>query len=1733
MKRIKPILCALLWSLMVCVTPLRAQNVTLNIKPLASSDDAEQTVSTGSVNITSSDLELSGFDNAVQQITGIRFPNVTLPQGATLVNAYIQFSVNQTYAGTTNTSSIIVKAQRGNAATYTTANSNISGRTYTTAQVNWATAAWTAANQRLAAQRTPDIRTLITEAIQTGWTSGNALAFSFSTTATSGFTTAISFDGAASAASVAELVIVYTPAAALSVSADKPSGTYAAPLNVALTATAGATIRYTTNGVNPTATTGTVYSAPIIINATTNLRAIAVSGANISPVLSLNYTIQTGGGTTTARFKVLASSDDAEETTGTGTVSLSSSDLELGGYDYSSNTAQITGIRFPNVILPTGATITNAYIQFSVDELYPNTPSTADITIKAQRGNAATYTAANNNISSRTYTTAQTTWATPAWTVLDQRLVAQQTPDIKTLINEAIQTGWVSGNALAFSFTAPIAGHATAWAFDANSTTDLPELVIEYTTNTTTLTVNADRPSGTYTAPFNVVLTATAGATIRYTTNGTDPTATTGTVYSAPIAINATTNLKAIAVSGANVSTVLNLNYTITPLSISVDKPSGTYTAPLNVVLTATSGATIRYTTNGTDPTATTGTVYSAPIVINATTTLKAIAVLGGNISSVLTLNYTIQTGGTTTARFQITAGSDDAEEMTAAGNIDLTSSDVELGGFDFGVNFAQTVGLRFPNVAIPATATITRAYIQFSAKEASGTPLAISTIKMQNSITALTFTSATNNITTRAFSTNSVVWNTPNWTVASQRTAAQQTPDISPLINQVLSANGRTPSMSFVFTLGATTAGWANAWSVEGSPTNAPELVIEYTTSGGGKVPLTNVFINEATGSPIAGNKLDMIEILNKNTASISLDSVYVSDSRNNLRKFGYPNGQSIAANAFRVLSADGDLVASTATTAAFGISDGGETVYLSQQVNGVLVIIDSLVVGATLYNTTYGRFPDASSNVIAFTAATPAATNNNSKQLYNITFSNLRGVYTTAFNLTLTAPAGTTVRYTTNNTKPTATLGTIYSGSIVISSSTVVRAFAFNTAGESKVITQTYVFPSTVAQQLTLPIAGVETALKDLPFVSITTTGVIDTLNIPCTFEYVNKFGDIRSSYADAQFKIFGNPSVSQLKKSYRVSFKASLGFPKFKHNIFTRLTDETYNPSNEFDALELRAGGDVKNSTNLNDYYSHTLLRKMGSKDIHVSYVNVMVNGTYYGVCPIREKFDNDYAAEYYPGSDEEFDYLQTYDTFLTWPTVNDVYVEPGDGSLTQFQGVLDANAANNYQLLKQRMDVTHYTNSLLMFLAGDSEAEFKAVIGTNYSTPMTFFMKDMDYYIDSDGGGNTQATNLANNNKGPLDLLALSGMGGGTANLEYRTLVKDRFQLTYVVPKGAMTRDTVAAVMLRGRALIEKSMPLEIARWQRNPDSWFEKIDRFIDGLPTRLLNVRNKFNQFNLVHTLQAVTFSRASGTLAAGERVFITNPNAGTVVYYTTDSTDVVFNNVLSPTAKLYNATTGIVYTIGKNNVRARAFATGNFGMYADAVYTATALPLMAQNTFNFTAEGRQEGHNVALKWVSNANKQADYYVVERLNAVHQGFDTVAYVNAQYSNSANSVHFYTYLDENPQPEDNIYRIGVKMNNQDFKYTPFINVPYTAYKDAEIYPNPATDEVRLDLSIIEQRKATITLMDAKGHSIERKEFEKAPNSVSFKVQGLPAGQYYLHIQAKGRRDAMKKVVIKGY
>jgi sugar lactone lactonase YvrE len=157
-------------------------------------------------------------------------------------------------------------------------------------------------------------------------------------------------------------------------------------------------------------------------------------------------------------------------------------------------------------------------------------------------------------------------------------------------------------------------------------------------------------PAGTYAGPQSITITSpTVGAAIRFTTDGTNPTSSSGTLYTEPIVITGDTTFKAIAFAdGMTNSPVASASYNIEPLSVvatpTFSPDAGTYTGAQSVTIaTATLNATLRYTTDGTVPTASHGQLYSAPVVISADTVLKAMAYANGMADSVVaTASYTI-----------------------------------------------------------------------------------------------------------------------------------------------------------------------------------------------------------------------------------------------------------------------------------------------------------------------------------------------------------------------------------------------------------------------------------------------------------------------------------------------------------------------------------------------------------------------------------------------------------------------------------------------------------------------------------------------------------------------------------------------------------------------------------------------------------------------------------------------------------------------------------------------------------------------------------------------------------------------------------------------------------------------------------------------------------------------------------------------------------------------------------
>jgi CRISPR/Cas system-associated endoribonuclease Cas2 len=183
-----------------CVVMVQQPLLTVQRVIASSADDAEERPT--SVTLTSGDLELV-VDGSNTQVVGLRFTNLTIPAGANITSAYVQFTTDE--ATSTPTQLTIAGQASDNAPTFVSTAGNVSSRPRTAATVAWAPAAWTTVNEAGPNQRTPDLASIVQEIVsRPGWASGNAMVFVITGTGTR---TAVAFDD--SAALAPRLIVNY------------------------------------------------------------------------------------------------------------------------------------------------------------------------------------------------------------------------------------------------------------------------------------------------------------------------------------------------------------------------------------------------------------------------------------------------------------------------------------------------------------------------------------------------------------------------------------------------------------------------------------------------------------------------------------------------------------------------------------------------------------------------------------------------------------------------------------------------------------------------------------------------------------------------------------------------------------------------------------------------------------------------------------------------------------------------------------------------------------------------------------------------------------------------------------------------------------------------------------------------------------------------------------------------------------------------------------------------------------------------------------------------------------------------------------------------------------------------------------------------------------------------------------------------------------------------------------
>jgi hypothetical protein len=140
---------------------------------------AEEDVDDGAVSLQGGDLDLihdadPGDDE--DQVVGLRFQDIPVPQGARVKRAYVQFTAHPEDPGSEKTDLVLHAELAADAERFAEVKHNITSRRKTAASVAWSPKPWTVGGERSEKQRTPDLSSLIQELVdQPDWQKGNSL----------------------------------------------------------------------------------------------------------------------------------------------------------------------------------------------------------------------------------------------------------------------------------------------------------------------------------------------------------------------------------------------------------------------------------------------------------------------------------------------------------------------------------------------------------------------------------------------------------------------------------------------------------------------------------------------------------------------------------------------------------------------------------------------------------------------------------------------------------------------------------------------------------------------------------------------------------------------------------------------------------------------------------------------------------------------------------------------------------------------------------------------------------------------------------------------------------------------------------------------------------------------------------------------------------------------------------------------------------------------------------------------------------------------------------------------------------------------------------------------------------------------------------------------------------------------------------------------------------------------
>ena len=315
----------------------------------------------------------------------------------------------------------------------------------------------------------------------------------------------------------------------------------------------------------------------------------------------------------------------------------------------------------------------------------------------------------------------------------------------------------------------------------------------------------------------------------------------------------------------------------------------------------------------------------------------------------------------------------------------------------------------------------------------------------------------------------------------------------------------------------------------------------------------------------------------------------------------------------------------------------------------------IDTVTYTEQVADISYGR--DSSTGVWKqFAGATPGAANTTAAVTdiritgNDVTISVPAGLYLFGQTVTLTCPANPSapIRYTLDGSNPKST-SPLYSAPLNISTTTVLRARCFEVGkAPGAIATRTYFFGESITN---VPIVSVVADPETLFGNTIgiytnqheTVTGsyglkdVYKGKDAPGNVEFFGSGGGAGFS-SPCGIRIGGENNWVHPQKALNISIDGKYGNDIIKYDLFPG------NQTSNHTSFTLRDGGDNWNRDMLRDCLYPKLVRgymQAESADYRPSIV--FINGAYYGLHDIRERWDEQWFSEYHHLAADKIDHL----------------------------------------------------------------------------------------------------------------------------------------------------------------------------------------------------------------------------------------------------------------------------------------------------------------------------------------------------------------------------------------------------------------------------------------------------------------------------------------------------------